>query len=114
MFHGGGNFGGRRAKHDEVMALVQKHENIFTNGQTDKIIGALSASASRMKERDYVQEILVRGVFVDDGGVVHGIADSSSAKMGAQVARAVPSMAIGAMDDSRTRRRRTISPGGVI
>ena len=114
VFHGGGNFGGRRAKHDEVMALVQKHENIFTNGQTDKIIGALSASASRMKERDYVQEILVRGVFVDDGGVVHGIADSSSAKMGAQVARAVPSMAIGAMDDSRTRRRRTISPGGVI
>lgn len=114
VFHGGGNFGGRRAKHDEVMALVQKHENIFTDGQTDKIIGALSASASRMKERDYVQEILVRGVFVDDGGVVHGIADSSSAKMGAQVARAVPSMALGAMDDSRTRRRRTISPGGGI
>lgn len=114
VFHGGGNFGGRRAKHDEVMALVQKHENIFTNGQTDKIIGALSASASRMKERDYVQEILVRGVFVDDGGVVHGIADSSSAKMGAQVARAVPSMALGAMDTGRTRRTRTISPGGGV
>lgn len=114
VFHGGGNFGGRRAKHDEVMALVQKHENIFTDSQTDKVIGALSASASRMKERDYVQEILVRGVFVDDGGVVHGIADSSSAKMGAQVARAVPSMALGAMDTGRTRRTRTISPGGRV
>lgn len=51
VFHGGGNFGGRRAKHDEVMALVQKHENIFTSDQTDKIIGALSASAVNMQER---------------------------------------------------------------
>lgn len=51
VFHGGGNFGGRRAKHDEVMALVQKHENIFTDSQTDKVIGALSASAGRIKDR---------------------------------------------------------------
>jgi tape measure domain-containing protein len=114
VFHGGGNIGAPRAKHDEMMALVKKHETVLTSGQTDRTISALSASASRMKERDYVQEILVRGVFVDDGGVVHGIADSSSAKMGAQVARAVPSMALGAMDTGRTRRTRTISPGGGV
>lgn len=114
VFHGGGNIGVPRAKHDEMMALVKKHETVLTSDQTDRTISALSSSASRMKERDYVQEILVRGVFVDDGGVVHGIADSSSAKMGAQVARAVPSMALGAMDTGRTRRTRTISPGGGV
>lgn len=44
VFHGGGNFGGRRAKHDEVLALVQAHENIFTADQTEGIITALRTS----------------------------------------------------------------------
>lgn len=63
VFHGGGNFGGRRAKHDEVMALVQKHENIFTDNQTDKVIGALSANLSRSKEdRTIVELRLDKGI----------------------------------------------------
>lgn len=59
--------------------------------------------------------------FDADGGFESAVERSSrpvamqeSAKAAGQVARAVPSMALGAMDDSRTRRRRTISPGGVI
>lgn len=59
--------------------------------------------------------------FDADGGFEQAVERSSrpvamqeSAKAAGQVARAVPSMALGAMDDSRTRRRRTISPGGVI
>lgn len=46
-FHGGGNFGGNRAKHDEVMALVKEKENIFTESQTNGIIGALQSGMPR-------------------------------------------------------------------
>lgn len=43
-FHSGGNFGGKAAKHDEVMALVKKKENIFTENQTSGIISALNSN----------------------------------------------------------------------
>lgn len=42
------------------------------------------------------------------------IAEAAAANAAGQVARAVPSMALGAMDSSRTRRTRTISPGGAL
>lgn len=76
VFHGGGNFGGRRAKHDEVMALVQEHENIFTSGQTDKIIGALSASVSRMKEG--TRGRMAVEVYVNDDGTLGAIVRQAS------------------------------------
>jgi hypothetical protein len=77
-FHGGGNFGGQRAKHDEVMALVQKQENIFTSDQTDRIIGTLQTNMGSMKERPSAQEVVVRGVFVDDNGVIKGRIERTS------------------------------------
>lgn len=101
-FHTGGNFGGQQSKHDEVLALVQKHENIFTDTQTDQIIGALSSSASRMKERDFSAEITVKGVFVDDRGVVKGIATQQSAAAAGGLSKKVP-----AMVDQRVNTRQT-------
>jgi hypothetical protein len=44
--------------------------------------------------------------------VVKGIAMEESASAAGRVARAVPSIALGAMDTSRTRKTRTISPAG--
>ncbi len=55
------------------------------------------------------QEIIVRGVFVDDGGVVTGIAEGSSARAAGKVAGAVPSMVDSRSNEKQVRR---IRPGG--
>lgn len=77
-FHGGGNFGGQRAKHDEVMALVQEKENIFTGGQTDRIIGALQSNMASIKDGGQIVRVEVVGSFVDDRGVIQGKIEKTS------------------------------------
>jgi phage-related protein len=100
-----------------------QHGGSFTvggTGGTDSQLVAFRATPGEMVDvrkggqgrHGGVQEIVVRGVFVDDGGVVKGIAMEESASASGRVARAVPSIALGAMDTSRTRKTRTISPAG--
>lgn len=50
-FHGGGDFGARKGKHGELMALVEANETILTARNTDRAIGALDAAMSGMKDR---------------------------------------------------------------
>lgn len=54
------------------------------------------------------QEIVIRGVFVDDGGVVKGIAQGEAASAAGKVAQAVPLIADKRQRDSQYRR---IGPG---
>ncbi|MBU4529770.1 MAG: hypothetical protein KUA43_08835 [Hoeflea sp.] len=72
VFHQGGNFGGQRAKHDEVMALVQKKENIFTDNQTDGIIGTLKSNMPKDGGRS---SDVVTIFLQDDSGRMASIAD---------------------------------------
>ena len=109
-FHGGGNFGSGGA-HGEVLALVEQTETIFTQSDTKRIMSSLASAGAAMQMRPAVQEVVVKGVFVDDGGVVKGIAQSESASASARVASAVPSISAGSMDEGRTRR---IRPRGNI
>lgn len=48
----------------------------------------------------------VTGTFVDDGGVVKGIARGESAKAAGALAKRVPSMAVGAVEEGKFRRLR--------
>lgn len=81
--------------------------------------GRLGVSAPRSAANDQPIRLEIVSRFDADGGFESAVERSSrpvamqeSAKAAGQVARAVPSMALGAMDNSRTRRTRTISPGG--
>lgn len=81
--------------------------------------GRLGVSAPRSAANDQPMRLEIVSRFDADGGFESAVERSSrpvamqeSAKAAGQVARAVPSMALGAMDNSRTRRTRTISPGG--
>jgi len=83
--------------------------------------GSLGVRASNQNHANNNQPLRLEIVsrFDADGGFESAVERSSrpvamqeSAKAAGQVARAVPSMALGAMDAQRTRRTRTISPGG--
>ena len=83
--------------------------------------GRLGVSAPRKAANDQPLRLEIVSRFDADGGFESAVERSSrpvamqeSAKAAGQVARAVPSMALGAMDAQRTRRTRTISPGGAI
>lgn len=83
--------------------------------------GRLGVSAPRAAANYQPLRLEIVSRFDADGGFESAVERSSrpvamqeSAKAAGQVARAVPSMALGAMDNSRTRRTRTISPGGSI
>lgn len=83
--------------------------------------GRLGVSAPRSAANDQPMRLEIVSRFDADGGFESAVERSSrpvamqeSAKAAGQVARAVPSMALGAMDNSRTRRTRTISPGGSL
>lgn len=112
-FHGGGNPGGRRATHKELLATVEEGETILTGGQTARAIATMSAATARLKEG---RAIDVRFGLADDGMLniyptVKEVADGSAAEMGSRVARSVPAMVDGRIDEGRTRR---IRPSGTF
>lgn len=112
-FHGGGNPGGRRATHKELLATVEEGETILTGGQTARAIATMSAATERLKEG---RAIDVRFGLADDGMLniyptVKEVADGSAAEMGSRVARSVPAMVDGRIDEGRTRR---IRPSGTF
>lgn len=104
-FHGGGN-PGSGGDHGEVLALLQENETILAQGDTKRVLAQLSAAGAALQLQPYRQEVVVTGVFIDDGGVVKGIAQNESATASARVAGAVPSISAGSMDESRTRKIR--------
>ena len=104
-FHGGGNFGSGGA-HGEVLALVEENETIFTQGDTRRIMSNLAMAGAALQSQPARQEVLVRGVFIDDGGVVKMIAQNESMTASARVANAVPAISAGSMDEGRKRRIR--------
>lgn len=105
-FHGGGDFGSKKGKHGELLALVQETETILTARNTDRAIGALDASVGRLKERPQQMEVVMRGVFVDDGGVVKGIAQGEARTAATAVAATVPRQVDQRMHGRQVRRTR--------
>lgn len=120
-----------------VAGVVHGKEYVFSAAATAKIgkgnLDALHNAARGYANGGYVTPAMPRPAndqpirielvsrFDADGGFDSAVERSSrpvaiqeSAKAAGQVARAVPSMALGAMDAQRTRRTRTIYPGGAI
>lgn len=73
----------------------------------------LASSSANLKERDVSADVRV---FVDQDGnwqaAVERIAEGPAARAASGVARAVPSIALGAMEQNKSRRTRVISPRG--
>ena len=72
----------------------------------------VASSSANLKERDVSADVRV---FVDQDGnwqaAVERIAEGPAARAAGQVASAIPSIALGAMETNRQRRTRVISPG---
>jgi len=94
-----------------------QHGGSFTvggSGGTDSQLVAFRASPGEMVDvrkgnqarHGDVQEIVVRGVFVDDGGVVKGIAMQESAAATGNLAKRVPAMVEQRTNTRQTRRTR--------